>query len=241
MDFYLNKPASIFDLFQTTFQIFCRGWKTILSVYFLVNLLDFISSLTLAFISGFGLGLGAAFALVQNAQNQLEVVSNIIVEVCDCFWFSIFEGAICEIVATIYIGGDPCYKRSFKKGWGKKWSLFEFHLVTVPGVFFVIHEIQDKIALHNLLVVALKNVLITAAPGAITFENMSPTKALERSIKLCGKTFCSKNFMLIAVATMLYYNVLVSHKEDSENPDADLSSLKTFFNCVVRSNIFWRV
>jgi len=105
----------------------------------------------------------------------------------------------------------------------------------MPGVFFVIDEIQGKIAVHNFMVGAMKNLLITAAPGAITFENMSPTKALERSLKLCGK-----NFMLI-VATMLYYNVLVSPKEDSENHDADLSSINILFNCVFKSSIFWRV
>ncbi|GFH55486.1 predicted protein [Chaetoceros tenuissimus] len=117
MDFFGNKPASIFDLFQTTFQIFWRGWKTFLSVYFLVNFLGFIS--------GFGIGMGLAIA-----QYELKVALNI-AQVCDCFWSSIFEGAINQVVATIYIGGDPCYKRSFKKGWSKKWTLFEYYLVVM--------------------------------------------------------------------------------------------------------------
>ena len=81
MDFFLHKPTSIFDLFQTTFQIFCRGWKTILSVTFLVNFL--------AFISGVGLELAMA-------QSPLKVELNF-EKVCDCFWFSIFDGAISEI------------------------------------------------------------------------------------------------------------------------------------------------
>ena len=103
----------------------------------------------------------------------------------------------------------------------------------MPGVNFVIDKIQEKIALHNFVVGALKNILLTAAPGAIAIENMSPTKALERSMKLCGK-----NFML-TLATMLYYNVLVSPKEGSENHDTDMSSIKILFNCVFKSNIFW--
>lgn len=85
------------------------------------------------------------------------------------------------------------------------------------------------------MVVALKTILTIAAPGAIAIENMSPTKALERSMKLCGK-----NFML-TLATMLYYNVLVSPKEGSENHDTDMSSIKVLFNYVFKSIIFWRM
>ena len=81
MDFFLHKSTSIFDLFQTTFQLFCRGWKTILSVTFLVSFFGFIS----------GVGLGLAMP-----QSELKDVLKF-AQVVDCFWLSIFDGAINEI------------------------------------------------------------------------------------------------------------------------------------------------
>lgn len=84
-----------------------------------------------------------------------------------------------------------------KKGWNKKWSLFQYYFLLYPSILLILHKIDDADQKDDKTLMDFQNgenasivvlSLLRATAPVILVENKSPFHAIQRSVTICGRS-----------------------------------------------------